>query len=337
MKSFWSLGNTRDKQKLAKGKKPIAILAPMSGVTDFPFREILCEIGKPDVIFTEFVSTEMIYRRGAVSAPDKKGGVTPPLQLQFSKKQRPIVVQFFGSRPEQFEYCAKLAVKLGFDGIDINMGCPDRKVQKQGAGSELIKNPKLAAEIIRAVKKGCGGKLPVSVKTRLGYRKKDLEWIRFLLEQDLDALTIHGRTASQGYGGEADWEMIGEAVKLRNKMKLKTLIIGNGDVKDLCRGAIHCAQYGTDGFMIGRQILHNPFVFCRDERPFVSTEERIKVALKHIKLFEKFYDSKKDFSLMKKYLKAYLSGTELKKDLMEAKTIKEARKILEKKALNSKY
>lgn len=338
-KNFW---NKLPKSHADWRGKYFTCLAPMSGVTDFPFREILCEIGKPDVIFTEFVSTEMIVRsvvgEPLCGLPKEGGHAGPPLRkfrkdlpsvLAFSKKQRPIVVQFFGSRPEQFEYCAALAVKLKFGGVDINMGCPDRKVLKQGAGSELIKNPQLAGKIIQAAKKGCGGKLPISVKTRLGYEKKNLDWIQFLLEQGLDALTIHGRVAKQGYGGEADWEAIGEAVKMRDKMKLKTLIIGNGDVKSLEQGRLLAGKYGIDGFMIGRQALHNSWIFKKgliNQTPTVRG--RVKVALKHTQLFEKFYGKKKDFGLMKKYYKAYLSGTALKKELMGCKNIEEVKKFL---------
>ena len=211
MKNFW--------QKLAKKKKPFFALAPMAGVTDSPFRRMVAKIGKPDLFFTEFVSTEMIYRRGAVSAPDSKtqGGVTPPLQLRFSEKERPIIAQFFGCKPEQFQVCAQLAVKLKFDGIDINMGCPDKKVQKQGSGSELIKNPKLMREIIRTVREVVGDKMPISVKTRIGYSKKDLSHIWEIINEDIDAITIHGRTAKQGYSGEADWEVIGEIAKTINQ------------------------------------------------------------------------------------------------------------------------
>lgn len=319
MKNFW-----------LKLPKHFTALAPMSGVTDFPFREMVAGIGSPDIFFTEFISTEGVVR----SVGNSHGySLQYAKQMHFSKKQRPIIVQFFGSKPEQFEYCARLAVRYKFDGIDINMGCPDRKVLKQGAGSDLIKNPQLVKEIIQSAKKGCGGKLPISVKTRLGYDKKDLEWIRFLLSQDLDALTIHGRYAKQGYAGIADWDAIGEIVKMRDKMKLKTLIIGNGDVKDLAHGKILAEKYGVDGFMIGRQILHNLWVFRREQPWLIPTvRERVKIALKHTKLFEKFYGSQKDIGLMKKYYKAYFSGVSgdifPKKELMECKNIKEAKRLL---------
>lgn len=334
MQNFW--------QKLAKNKKLITILAPMSGVMDFPFREIIAEIGKPSVFFTEFISTEGIVRNSV--------GITLNMflqykqQMHFSRKQRPIIVQFFGCKPEQFEYCARIAVKLGFEGIDINMGCPDRKVQKQGAGSELIKNPQLVKEIIRAVKKGCDDKIPISIKTRLGWKRKDiLGYLKILrdivAEGDISAITIHGRTVTQGYSGQADWDEIGKFAKELKSVKPDLVVIGNGDVKNLDQAKILAKKYGVDGVMIGRQILHNPWVFDKHESLQIEKQittnnikKRIKIALKHTRLFEKFYGKEKSFSLMKKYYKTYFLGVSgemfPKKELMECKSIREAKKIL---------
>jgi len=332
MKNFWT-----------KLPKHFIALAPMAGVTDFPFREILCEIGKPDLFFTEFVSTEMIYRRGAVSAPDKKGGMTPPLQLHFSKKEKPIIAQFFGCKPEQFRICAQLAVKLGFDGIDINMGCPDRKVQKQGAGSELIRNPELVRKIIQATIEGCGEKIPVSLKTRLGYDKKDipryLEILKDIIaEKKITAITIHGRTVRQGYSGEADWEMIGKFAKEFKKISKNTVVIGNGDVKNVEQEKNLAEKYGVDGVMIGRQVLKNPWVFSGKED--VSLKERIKIALKHTELFEKFHGREANIGAMKKYYKGYFAGIAgdsfPKKRLMESKDVGEVKIILKSQMTNYK-
>lgn len=315
-------------------------LAPMAGVTDFPFREILCEIGKSDLFFTEFVSTEHVVRH-----PDKV-----PLILKYSKKQKPIIAQFFGCKPKQFEYCAELAVKLGFDGIDINMGCPDRKVQKQGAGSELIRNSELAREIIRSAIRGCGGKIPVSIKTRLGYNKKDIgDWIFDILGEGVSAITIHGRTVKQGYVGEADWEAIGEITKKIKKSFPDITVIGNGDIKDIEQGKILAKKYGVDGVMIGRAVLKNPWIFSKSKSTRIKDEslqmnpnikERIRVALKHTNIFEKFYNDEKSFALLKKYYKGYLSGVPVdlvpKKELMECKNIDEAKTILKSQITNYK-
>lgn len=308
-----------------KLSKHFVALAPMAGVTDFPFREILCEIGKPDLFFTEFVSTEHVVRHPG----------TVPLILKFSKKQKPIIAQFFGCKPAQFEYCAAFALKLGFNGIDINMGCPDRKVQKQGAGSELIRNPELAREIIRATIRGCEGKIPVSIKTRLGYDEKDiaryLESLKDIVkEEDISAITIHGRTVKQGYLGEADWDMIGKFAKEFKKSNKNIVVIGNGDIKSIEQGKILAEKYGVDGIMIGREALHNPWIFSGKEN--INLKTRIRVALKHTRIFEKHYNDEKSFSLMKKYYKSYFSGIAgdlfTKKELMECKNIDEAKIIL---------
>src|SRR3990167_3412588 len=207
VKGFW--------KKLAMSRRdldrPILALAPMADVTNAAFRRIIAKYGKPDVMFTEFVSCD-----GLCSAGQKN---LLPI-LKFTKKERPIVAQIFGAKPENFYESAKLIKKLGFDGLDINMGCPDKKVLKQGAGAALINNPKLAQEIIRQTKKG-SGKMPVSVKTRIGYDKYDKKefkkWLTALLECELDAITIHARTKKEMSLFTAKWEVVAEAVKIRDE------------------------------------------------------------------------------------------------------------------------
>ena len=326
-------------QKLKK-KKTFFVLAPMAGVTDFTFREISADIGGVDLFFTEFISTEGVTRFGIEKYMS---------QLKFTKKQRPIIVQFFGSRPEQFEKCAKLAVKLGFDGIDINMGCPDRNVKKQGAGSELIRNPELAKEIIQSTIKGCDGKLPVSVKTRLGYNTENIgEYLKILediTELGIDAITIHGRTVKQGYGGKADWEKIGQINKVLKKINPDIIVIGNGDIKTSEEGKKKAEKYGVDGIMIGREVLKNPWVFncepaspagrySRIKRIDPNIKDRLRLCLKHTQLFKKFYGEGKSFSFMKKYYRAYLLGFKgagiMRRKLMELKDFDEAEKNVSK-------
>ena len=174
-----------------KLNKPIFVLAPMADVTDAAFRRIIAKYGKPDVFWTEFVSAD-----GLTLAPEE-GRKKLLRDLEYSESERPIVAQFFTSNPENMKKAAELAVELGFDGIDINMGCPDKSVEKQKAGAALIKNPKLAREIIRAAKAGAGS-LPVSVKTRLGYNKDELEtWLPELLAEEPAVVTIHARTRKE--------------------------------------------------------------------------------------------------------------------------------------------
>lgn len=347
MKNIWSLGNTWDKQKL---KKPFFCLAPMAGVTDSPFRQIITKIGKPDLFFTEFVSTEMVSRELSQTENNFRQYIKnlPPI-LKYSKKEKPLIVQFFGCKPEQFRLCAKLALKLGFDGIDINMGCPDKKVLKQGAGSELIKSPELAVGIIRVVKEVVGDKIPISVKTRIGYDKKDFSHILAIAREGVDAITIHGRTVKQGYTGEADWETIGEIAKEIKKISPDIVVIGNGDVKNLEQGRMLAEKYGLDWVMIGREALHNPWVFdekyeslrIKDEslRMNMVIKEKLRLCREHTKLFKKHYPSASlgsgGIGAMKKYYKAYLAG--ISKDIVQKEKIMSSTKISEiEKILKSK-
>ena len=182
------------------------VLAPMADVTDAAFRRIIAKYGKPDVMFTEFVSAD-----GLCSTGRKKLLVN----LMYSESERPIVAQLFTGKPEKMREAAKLAKELGFDGVDINMGCPDKKVEKQCAGASLIKNPKLARELIRAAKEGAEG-LPVSVKTRLGYNKDELEtWLPELLAEEPAAIIIHARTRKEMSLVPARWERVKRAVEIR--------------------------------------------------------------------------------------------------------------------------
>src|SRR5436190_3288770 len=199
-------------------KKPIYILAPMEDVTDTVFRRIVMQTGKPDLFFTEFTNVEGMFSKG-----DKKVNQ----RLQFTQKEKPIIAQIWGLKPENYFKAGKLLAEMGFDGIDINMGCPEKNIIKKGACSGLIHNPSLAKEIIHATKEAAGN-LPVSVKTRIGFKEIQTEkWIGFLLEQNLAALTIHGRTAAEMSAVPAHWDEIGKAVERRSEKKLPTLIIGN--------------------------------------------------------------------------------------------------------------
>src|SRR3989344_830477 len=192
-------------------KKPIFALAPMADVTDAAFRRIISKYGKPDVMFTEFTSAD-----GLALAPEE-GRKKLLKNLEYSEIERPLVAQFFTSSPENMKKSAELAASLGFDGIDINMGCPDRSVEKQGAGASLMKNTKLARELIKAAHEGAPN-LPVSVKTRTGYSKPDLEnWLPEILEEDLAAVTVHARTRKEMSKVPARWEFVKRAVETRNQ------------------------------------------------------------------------------------------------------------------------
>ena len=276
----------------------------MANVTDWAFRKIVAKCGRPDVFYTEFLSCDGILH-------DK---TRFEKELYFEKSEKPIIVQFFGSKPEDFYKCAQLAVELGFDGIDINMGCPDRSVEKQGAGAALIKNHKLAQEIIKETKRGAGN-LPVSIKTRLGYNKIETRgWLPVLLETEPAALIIHGRTRKEMSKVPAHWDEIGIAAELAKDTE--TLIVGNGDVIDLNDARQKAKDYNLDGIMIGRGIFANPWFFNENINiEKIKPEQRIKLMVEHINLFLELWEEGENFDAMKKFFKVYISNWSGAKEL----------------------
>lgn len=279
-----------------KLKKPFFALAPMDDVTDTVFRQIVASVAAPDVFFTEFTNVDGLMSAGREKLLRK---------LKFTEKERPIIAQIWGMKPENYFEVAKQIVVMGFDGIDINMGCPERAVLKAGACAALINNRGLVKEIIQATKEGARD-LPISVKTRLGLRQiQTVDWITFLLEQRLDALTVHGRTAAEMSKVPAHWDEIGKVVNIRDSMGVDTVIIGNGDVQDVGGGLLHVEKYGVDGIMIGRGVFNNVAVFS-DGR--LAREEKLKLLIKHTKLFEKTWEKNKNPQIMKKFFKVYANG-----------------------------
>jgi nifR3 family TIM-barrel protein len=303
-----------------KLKKPFFVLAPMADVTDAAFRQIIEKYGKPDVFWTEFVSADGLCSEGRkVLLRD----------LEFTKKQKPIVAQLFSSKPDKMREAAALCQKLGFDGIDINMGCPDRSIEKQGCGAAMIKSPKKAREIIRAAKEGAP-KLPISVKTRIGYNKNEIAtWIPEILSESIAVLTIHCRTRKEMSLVPARWEHLREVTVLRDKISPQTLIIGNGDVKDMDDARSKAEEFGADGIMLGRAIFGNPWLFSslHGKQVVPTIPEKLTVMVEHTKLYEKLLGDIKSFAIMKKHYKAYVNGfegaKEFRTELMEAKNSKE--------------
>jgi nifR3 family TIM-barrel protein len=261
--------------------KPFFALAPMADVTDAAFRRVIAKYGKPDVTWTEFVSAD-----GLASA----GREVLKRDLEYTEQERPIVAQLFSSHPDKMREAAKLCAELGFDGVDINMGCPDRSIEKQGAGAAMIKTPDIAKLIIQAAKDGirdAGKDIPVSVKTRIGYNQIQIdEWIPFLLSQDIAALTVHARTRKEMSKVPARWEHVKEVVKIRDHMGVKTKIIGNGDVRDCAHGHMLAEQTGCDGIMIGRAIFGNPWLFAdKEKKSDVSHSKKKNIFSRIRKLF----------------------------------------------------
>jgi nifR3 family TIM-barrel protein len=309
MTSFWN-----------KLKKPILSLAPMADVTDCAFRQIINKYGKPDVFWTEFVSAD------GLAHPVAREKLL--IDLKYDKNEHPIVAQIFGSKPDNIREASKLCRELGFDGIDINMGCPEKNIQKQGSCAALITNPELARKIIRAAKEGAGD-LPVSVKTRIGYNKNEIEtWLREVLSEDIAVLTVHLRTKKEMSDVPAHWELMKRIIEIRDEMGKDTLIFGNGDVVDIKDAEQKVKETGCDGVMLGRAIFGNPWLFSRK---IPTLKEKLEVMLEHTRLFVKMLGKHKNFAIMKKHYKAYVNGfdgaKELRVKLMEAETLEEIEKI----------
>jgi len=305
--------------------KPFLVLAPMAEVTDAAFRQIIAKYGKPDVFYTEFVSADGLNSRGR----DKL-----MIDLKFSRKEKPIVAQLFGHNPATIKSAAQLCRQLGFSGVDLNMGCPEKSICHSGHGAAMMKNPQLAREVIRAAIEGAGG-LPVSVKTRLGfYKKEEIEtFLPEILKEDLAAVAIHARTKKAMSKVPADWSYIKRAVEIRNEQGSKALIIGNGDVLTLAEAITRVEETGCDGVMIGRGIFGNPWLFNRQtQKADVPLKKQFKVMLEHTKLFEKYLLDYKKFEVMKKHFKAYVSGfdgaKELRAKLMTAENSQDIKRII---------
>ncbi|HOW60669.1 MAG TPA: tRNA-dihydrouridine synthase [Candidatus Moranbacteria bacterium] len=316
MKNFW--------QKLAKEKKTFFALAPMHDITDIAQRQMLVKYGKPDVLYTEFVACDGLV--------DKKGRKVLMKTLRFFENEHPLVAQFFGAKPENFRECAKIARKLGFDGIDINMGCPDKSIVDQGAGAALIKNPKRAREIIRATKEGAGS-LPVSVKTRIGYNENEIKkWLPELLAEEPAAITVHGRTKKQMFTGKADWDAIAQAAEIAKG--LGVIIIGNGDVESIKDGILKARKAKISGIMVGRRILGNPWFFNRKIKiEKISVKERLQAMIEHVKIFEKELKGIKNYDVIKKHYATYARGfdgaKELRMELMKTRNAKQTEKVVQ--------
>jgi nifR3 family TIM-barrel protein len=304
-------------------KKPFFVLAPMADVTDAAFRREIAKYGKPDVTWTEFVSADGLIRATEI-------GIQKLMRdLMYSEGERPIVAQLFSSNPEYMRQAAALVQELGFDGIDINMGCPDKGIEKQGAGAALIKSPAKAREIIRAAKEGAPN-LPVSVKTRIGYNKNELEtWLPELLAEEPVLITIHARTRKEMSLVPARWEHVKRAVEIRNELGKQTLIAGNGDVKDIADARKKIEETGADGVMLGRAIFGNPWLFSEQ---IPTLEEKLRVMVEHTKLFMELLGDIKNFAIMKKHYKAYVKdfdgAAELRHALMEAKDVEEIENLV---------
>ncbi|MDQ7899980.1 tRNA dihydrouridine synthase B [Staphylococcus aureus] len=304
--------------------RPFFILAPMEDVTDIVFRHVVSEAARPDVFFTEFTNTESFCHPEGIHSVRGR--------LTFSEDEQPMVAHIWGDKPEQFRETSIQLAKMGFKGIDLNMGCPVANVAKKGKGSGLILRPDVAAEIIQATK---AGGLPVSVKTRLGYYEIDewKDWLKHVFEQDIANLSIHLRTRKEMSKVDAHWELI-EAIKnLRDEIAPNTLLTINGDIPDRKTGLELAEKYGIDGVMIDRGIFHNPFAFEKEPREHTS-KELLDLLRLHLSLFNKYEkDEIRQFKSLRRFFKIYVRGirgaSELRHQLMNTQSIAEARALLD--------
>lgn len=308
---------------------PVFSLAPMEDVTDTVFREIVMGMatpGKLHVVFTEFTSVEGMNHPVGRERVSERLIVNDSERKLLKKLNIKLVAQIWGRDPEVYHNMAKyITEQYHFDGIDINMGCPVKKVFKIGACSALIGEPNLAREIILATKEGTS--LPVSVKTRTGIKEHQTEeWISNLLDVDPAAIILHGRTQRMQSEGEANWKEIARAVQLKNALKPNIPFHGNGDVFSYEQGLERIQQTGVDGVMVGRGIFQDPWFF-NPEKLEISMEERISKLLEHTRLFELTWSPDKNFNVLKRFYKIYLNrfpgAAKMRADLMEVKGYEE--------------
>lgn len=297
--------------------RPLFVLAPMADVTDVAFRTVIQEAGGCDVLWTEFVSADGLVRATEIGKYKLKK------DLLFTEAQHPIVAQLFSSTPDHMHQAVTLCLELGFDGVDINMGCPDQSIEKQKCGSAMIKHPELARGVIEAAKKAATidgvQKMAISVKTRVGYNSVELDtWIPVLLDAEVDLITIHARTRKEMSKVPANWDYVKTVVNMRDAWakahpdKIAPLIFGNGDVETVADGLDKCAMSGADGVMVGRAMFGNPWFF-RDllngpKASEVTRKERIETLARQTEIFARELGDVKSFALMKKFFKTYMTG-----------------------------
>jgi tRNA-dihydrouridine synthase len=325
-----------------KTQKPFFVLAPLDDVTDTVFRQVIASCAAPDIFFTEFVNVDGLQSPGRPRLLKK---------LRFTPGEQPLIAQIWGKEPENFYKTAQqiadgtfarelgLVDEVNFAGIDLNMGCPDKAVVKNGACSALINDRELAEEIIAATRDGIAGRLPLSVKTRLGFNVVDLSWPEFLLEQKLNMLTIHGRTRKEMSKVPAHWDIIGEIRALRDRIAPETLLVGNGDVKNRQHGIELAEHYRLDGIMIGRGVFEDPFAFAQDS-PWESftSMQKIELYKKHVELFDATWkNDERPTVTLNKFCKIYINGfpgaKEMREELMRAGSAKELLSMLGKRQL----
>ena len=300
--------------------QPFLILAPMEGVTDIVFRQVIAKAGRPDLFFTEFTNVS--------SYASEKGRANALERLKISPTDQPIIAQIWGKDPEHFSICTAALENLGFAGVDLNFGCPDKNVNRNGGGAAMIKTPELAVECFKNAKKSTN--LPVSIKTRLGWSRPEEyhDWLSILLTEHPAALTVHLRTKKEMSKVPAHYELVPEIIKLRDQISPETKLIINGDIKNRAHALeLHQKYPEIDGFMIGRGVFANPYCFT-DHTP--TREELMNLLKLHLDLYEKYHFS--SFEPLKHFFKIYINNfpgaADIRAKLMETHSVTEACEII---------
>lgn len=305
--------------------KPFVVLAPMDDVTDTVFRRLIAQIAPADLYMTEFTSAD------GMQSPGRHASLK---RLRFTASEQPLIAQIWGKNPDNYFKTAHELVEMGFAGVDINFGCPDKAVLKNGCGGAMIDQPELAKEIIQAVKEGTKGKIPISVKTRLGRKQYNPDWIELLLGQSLNMLSIHLRTVSEMSKVPAHWNLATEINQMRNDISPDTALVGNGDVENRRQSNLLAKQHGLDGIMIGRGVFHDPYA-CALDSPWkiMKPTEKIDLYLKHVELFEETWQvDERPVVTLNKFCKIYINdfpgAKDLRSKLMSAKSLSELKNRL---------
>lgn len=301
--------------------RPFLVLAPMEDVTDTVFRRIIQSISPFDLYFTEFANVDGLQSPGRTNVIKR---------FKFTPEEQPLIAQVWGKNPDNYFKTAQEIVEMGFVGMDINMGCPVKAVVKSGTGGGMIDRPEDAVAVIKAAQNGVNGAIPVSVKTRIGTREFNPEWIETLLQQDLAMLTIHLRTVKEQSLVDAHWELMEEIKKIRDRIAPNTVLVGNGDVQNRPHALELIERTGIDGVMIGRGVFRDPYASSANS-PWteLSRSEKLDLYRLHVELFTETWpdDANKAIAPLNKFCKTYVSGfdgaKELREQLMHCLSIEE--------------
>lgn len=295
---------------MIKLPRPFLVLAPMDDVTETVFRQVIADCAAPDLFFTEFVNVDALQSAGRTAAMRR---------LKFTGKERPLIAQIWGKTPENFYKTARELVGMGFDGVDLNMGCPDKSVVKNACCGAMIQFPDKAVEVIQATSEGLAGALPLSVKTRIGFGSYDEGWLKTLLNQKLNMLSIHFRTVKEMSKVPAHWELASDIKKLRDQIAPNTLLVGNGDVLSYAQAVAYAERYDYDGIMIGRGIFQDPFVFSvASQWDEMSALDKVGLFKKHVDLFaDTWEEGERPIAPLNKFCKIYINGFDGAKEYRE--------------------